>query len=367
MKILHINSYYLEGHFYKNLYERQKSKDLSIQVYVPTTFDSEDKDFKYGSYTTISKNHSNFDRKLFFPKHKKIYADIIKRYQIGEYDLIHAHSLFSNGYIAYMLYKNFKIPYIVAVRNTDVNIFFKRIFFLRRLGNKILLNATKVVFISNTYKEETIEKYILDNIKKAISDKSVVIPNGVGDFWLDNIAKSKDISKDKTLRLLYVGDVNENKNIETTIAACQLLIDDGYDIDYTIVGKIKSEKYHDLINQHKFINYIPYTPKEALLKIYKSNDIFVMPSENETFGLVYVEAMSQGLPLIYTKGQGFDSYFEDGQIGYAVQFDSANDIFKSIKAIRSNYQELSTNAVRLVNRFNWDKVSRLYNDLYKSI
>ena len=38
--------------------------------------------------------------------------------------------------------------------------------------------------------------------------------------------------------------------------------------------------------------------------IYRENDIYVMPSIIETFGLVYAEAMSQGLPVIYTRGQG---------------------------------------------------------------
>ena len=40
---------------------------------------------------------------------------------------------------------------------------------------------------------------------------------------------------------------------------------------------------------------------------------FCLPSHAETFGLVYVEAMSQGLPIIY-EGQGFDKQFQDGEV-----------------------------------------------------
>jgi len=43
-----------------------------------------------------------------------------------------------------------------------------------------------------------------------------------------------------------------------------------------------------------------------------------MPSITETFGLVYAEALSQGLPVLYTRGQGFDRQFEEGEVGYAV-------------------------------------------------
>ena len=56
-----------------------------------------------------------------------------------------------------------------------------------------------------------------------------------------------------------------------------------------------------------------------------------MPSFPETFGLVYVEAMSQGLPIIYTKGQGIDGYFEDGKVGYPVNTKDSNDIVKKLR------------------------------------
>lgn len=44
--------------------------------------------------------------------------------------------------------------------------------------------------------------------------------------------------------------------------------------------------------------------KTKIIDVYRDSDIFVMPSKFETFGLVYVEALTQGLHLIYTKGQG---------------------------------------------------------------
>ena len=49
-----------------------------------------------------------------------------------------------------------------------------------------------------------------------------------------------------------------------------------------------------------------------------------MPSRYETFGLVYGEAMSQGLPIIYSKGQGVDGYFKEGTVGYGVVSDRYN-------------------------------------------
>ena len=48
------------------------------------------------------------------------------------------------------------------------------------------------------------------------------------------------------------------------------------------------------------------------------NDLFIMPSLNETFGLVFIEALTQNLPIIYTIHEGVYGYFEDNKYGVAV-------------------------------------------------
>src|SRR5690606_22696545 len=95
--------------------------------------------------------------------------------------------------------------------------------------------------------------------------------------------------------------------------------------------------------KYNFITYHKPCSKEKLLELYRANDILVMPSKTETFGLVYAEAMSQGLPVIYSKGQGFDGQFKEGLIGYHVDcFDPVN-IASSILKIVNNYEEMSSN------------------------
>lgn len=239
MKILHINSYYSGSFFYKNLYDKQIEDKLDIDVYVPVPNDMGTSKLNLGEYTNISHNHGKYDRILFHLKHKKIYDDILKKYSIEDYNLIHAHSLFSNGFIAYRLYKKHQIPYIVAVRNTDINVFFKRMIHLRKLGIDILKNAKKIVFISKTYMDHLIEAYVPSRYKEAFLEKSVVIPNGIDQFWLENKFAKREKPNDKAINLLYVGVVDKNKNIEATIKACEILLDEGFDIKYTIIGKIK--------------------------------------------------------------------------------------------------------------------------------
>ena len=102
---------------------------------------------------------------------------------------------------------------------------------------------------------------------------------------------------------MQIGDIDKNKNIITTISAIEILLEKGCEIKLNVVGKIKDQKIFDKIKELEYVNYLGYVSKEELIKIYRKNDIFILPSIHETFGLVYAEAMSQGLPVIYTRGK----------------------------------------------------------------
>lgn len=367
MKVLHINSYYSCSSFYKNLYDKQIESGLDIDVYVSVPDSFNTTKLMLGEYTTISKNHGKYDRIIFQIKHKKIYDDIVKTYDISKYSLLHAHSLFSNGYIAYKLKKKYNVPYIVAVRDTDVNVFFKYMIYLRNLGIEILKEAEGVIFLSKTYRSFVIGKYIPNRLKKEIFSKSEIIPNGIDDFWLQNKGASKILNKQKKINLLTVGLISRRKNQLITTKAINLLQRKGYKIKYTVVGKIEDKKVYRQIKDLPYVQYIPHTSKEELLDIYRENDIFVMPSITETFGLVYAEAMSQGLPVIYTRGQGFDGQFEEGEVGYSVNAMFTEELADKIILIGNNYNEISKRCIRLVDKFNWSTISNEYLKIYVSI
>ena len=97
----------------------------------------------------------------------------------------------------------------------------------------------------------------------------------------------------------------------------------------------------------------------------ENSDIFVMPSKFETFGLVYVEALTQGLHLIYTRGQGFDGYFADGTIGYSVKYDDSEEIKNRIKDISSGkVEKISNYKDKILNDFDWENVAERYKKIY---
>ena len=92
-----------------------------------------------------------------------------------------------------------------------------------------------------------------------------------------------------------------------------------------------------------------------------------MPSTDETFGLVYPEAMSQGLPVIYSRGEGFDGQLPEGAAGYAVAAHSPMDVAEAIVRIAEEYPAISGRCPGLAAQFNWDSFIAQYNEIYRSI
>ena len=92
-----------------------------------------------------------------------------------------------------------------------------------------------------------------------------------------------------------------------------------------------------------------------------------MPSHTETFGLTYAEAMSQGLPVIYTRGQGFDKQFDDGVVGYSVSDTNVQELVQKIMECIKHYEKLSTNCVTNVTKFDWNYICNTYISIYEKM
>lgn len=368
MKVLHINSYYISSFFYSNLYDEHIRQGLDVVVYVPAPNRTEISSIQLGSYTQISLNHRKNDRAIFQLKHKKILNDILKCYRSKEFDtfdVIHAHSLFSNGYIAYKLKQIYGVPYIVAVRNTDVNVFFRYMLHLRKLGLRILEQASKVIFISPTYRDIVIDSYIPIKMRHDFLKKSIVVPNGIDSFWFQNKVENKERNNNNLIRIITVALICRNKNQIVVCRAIEELQKRGINVEYTVIGKVKNERLLHKITSYPFVNYISFMPKEELIKQYRVSDIFVMPSKTETFGLTYAEAMTQGLPVIYSKGQGFDCQFKEGEVGYHVKWDNPKEIADAIEKILLNYKQISINCNKLSDGFDWTTIASEYKKIYE--
>ena len=165
-----------------------------------------------------------------------------KEYDIAAFDCIHAYTLFTDGNCAMHLAEKHNIPFVVAVRNTDVNTFFKYMPHLRKRGIEIMRKAARVFFLSEAYKKQVFEKYIPCKYHEEIAKKTLVIPNGIDDFWFGSNADVSHTDRGDTIKLIYAGRIDENKNIPTTQRAVQILNDKGYSVRLTVVGRIIDQK-----------------------------------------------------------------------------------------------------------------------------
>ena len=375
MNILHLSPDYPHTKSYGELVRSFDKININQLVYIPI---KKKEDYNKNIVNDLvnanfvySKVFNNIDRLFYNRKINKILSDIENKIDFKKIDLVHAHSLFSMGGIALKLKKEKNIDYIVTVQNTDVNLFFKYMFHIKKIGINVMKEAKKIVFNSPAYKEFVINKYIPNQLKEYINQKSIIIPFGINPYWLQNKFNKPKLKIIKKINLIYIGEFTKNKNVHISIKVARRLKELGFEVKFVIVGgngeyeyKIRNlaKKNKDIIDIHERIE-----EREKLLNMYQKSDIFIMPSHYETFGLVYIEAMSQGLPIIYTKGEGIDGYFKDGTIGYSVNPQDINDIIEKIEMIIHNYNKISENCYNLVDDFSWEKIAKTYYSIYKSI
>lgn len=363
LDILHICADYPYNKLYDLLITRL-SKTNTNKVYVPSFIRQTDS--SYPVYY-LGRDFGKLDRLIFFRKQNIIIDDIEKRGLCSKSNIIHAHTLFTSGYVARRLSKKYNIPYVVAVRNADVNVFFHYMIHLRSMGINIMRDAAAVVFISPVYKQKVLETIVPSKYRNEIERKSYVIPNGINNYFLENEPlKVKSLHSNRDIRLIYVGEVNANKNVVTILKACEHLEAKGFNPILVVVGRISDKKLSS-IKDSKYVEYHTQSPKEDVINYYRNSDIFVMPSLNETFGLVYIEALSQGLPIVYSKGQGIDGYFKEGEVGYHVNSKDANEIALTLEKIINEYREISPRCVKRAKPFSWIRIAEVYNMLYHQI
>lgn len=380
MKVLHVNVSAICDKFYLGFFYLLKMRGYEQTVFVPFS----DKEYCAEEQTQIINSYESKDIKirlipiknkadrLFY--HKKIakYTNELEREcKISDYGLLHAHSLYSDGGVAYEIYKEFGIPYIVAVRSTDTGIFMRHFKWLRKYAKYILNNAAKVIFISPDLKRTTIELLYKGQEKDIFwNDNYEIVPNGVNDFWLENRYKSRTLRNKNQVRFLQVSRLNKGKNVDKSILAIKELRDKGIDAYLYVAGSGREEgNIRELIRKKHLENYVKLlgfvSDKNDLLNLYRKCDIFLMPAISETFGISYIEALTQGLPVIGVKGTGIGGYFENKKVGVFIDNPTPGEIVNGVDKIIESYKLLSENAISQIEQFNWKEIIDTYAGLYE--
>ena len=168
-------------------------------------------------------------------------------------------------------------------------------------------------------------------------DKIRLLPRGV-DLQLFHPAKRNGFLENRfqvqdDIKLLYVGRVSKEKNLEILVRVFRELIKDHPDIHLVVVGDgpYLAEMQQELAGTP--CTFTGYLQGEDLAAAYASCNLFVFPSTTDTFGNVVLEAQASGLPVIVTDAGGPQENVLSGQTGLVVRGDSEASLLAAIQSL----------------------------------
>lgn len=243
-------------------------------------------------------------------------------------DVIHAHSFYCAGVAATRLGKKYGIPVVVTEHSSAI------------ISKK--LDKQKIDLLKETVGE--CEKFICvgNGLKEAVIEYTrttkdiAVIPNMV-----DKIFNYKGEKGSETFYFVSIGNLIQSKRFDLTIQAFAKVFRNEHNVMLTIIGDGPlKEKLKNLAKEQGVENQVIFTGRldrnSVARKLQKSN-VFVLASDYETFGVVYIEAMACGVPVIGTRNGGADDIIND-ECGILVDTNDVLQLANAMKQIYSTYK-----------------------------
>ena len=229
----------------------------------------------------------------------------------------------------------------------------KSIYFINYQWESFLCRKARRVFsVSPSLKEETVQQYKMNR------HNITVITNGLDKRVFSKGTGQKKLNKD----LLYVGKISPRKNISDLIEILKLLTNSDPQFKLHIMGsgeKSYLNKIRSMIHEYKLdsnVFFHPYRTDVELNTLYEKCSIFVTTSLVEGFGLVVLEAMSKGLPVVVYENLGVRDIIINKTNGYLIKrFDYQSFVNKILYLYKNKniYNKMSDNAIKRVNDFRW--------------
>ncbi|MBD3157215.1 MAG: glycosyltransferase [Candidatus Lokiarchaeota archaeon] len=221
--------------------------------------------------------------------------------------------------------------------------------------SRALLECFDAFHVLNREDYETYKKWGLDKV--------FLIPNGVDVDWFSP-AKSE---KTNDFQVLSVGRLDQQKGIDVLIQAITLLnqeLDESLRPRFRICGTGPlAEKVDEFAQRTHNVSYLGFVGEKELLRRYRRADLFVMPSKRETFGLVAMEAMSCGVPVITSDIPGPRTFVER-DYGMMVPPSNPRALAKAIQRFYTLWKEKPDAYKKMgelarekcVKEYNWNRI-----------
>ena len=299
-------------------------------------------------------------------------VDVIKSNKI---DLLHVHYAIPHAYAAYMAKKmlfdiGIEIPIVTTLHGTDITLVGSHPFY-RPAVTFSINHSDRVTAVSKSLKEDTLNLF---DIKKKID----VIPNFIDTEAIatkDKPCKRTLLAKKEEKILTHISNFRPLKRIVDVI-----------DIFKGINSKIDSKlmMIGEGPEKRKAIRYVSDNKlKDKVLFLGNSNeidkilcysDLFLLPSEKESFGLSALEAMAHGVPIISSNAGGIPEVNLNGKTGFISNIGDTDSMINNAMSLLSNPQKhklFKKQAQLQAKKFDLESVvdsyERIYNDAVASI
>lgn len=291
--------------------------------------------------------------------------EMIKNSDIN-FDLIHAHFTYPSGYIAAKLKRKYGVPMVLTVHES-------RDWFLDELRSKdkkynfAWTSSDRIIRVN----QKDLVEFNKVNIDKS---KLLFIPNGFSASHFkpcNKIIARKELglALDKRI-LLNVANLEENKGHKYLIQSMKNISTLRDDIVLYIIGQGTQERsLRSLISKYALERNIILAggnkPTEEISLWMNACDVFVLPSLSESFGIVQIEAMACGKPIVATRNGGSEEIVISDEYGYLVDPKDLNGLTKAMfKALDADWD---ADYIReYAEQFTWDKIAErilvVYNE-----
>lgn len=306
-------------------------------------------------------------RRILFTRQWRFHLRALERCDLAVPDLVHAHCAYPDGRAAVEYGARHGKPVVVTVHGFDI----KRLPRLdprwRRLTVEALERADAVVAVSRDLRNDVLKLGVR-------AEKVRWIPNGV-DCRLFSSGASPRTPGEGGWRLLYVGRFVEQKGLRVLLETLALIRRRRSDVSLTLIGGHPatgtSEPFLEQVGALGLSDCVEFrdaVPPEEMPRHMAGSDLVVLPSFYDSFGIVLIEAMACGLPVVATRCGGPEEVVDD-RAGRLVETGDANDLAAGILAVIDRYSGYDRQAIRRVaaERYDYREVVGQIYELYEEV
>ncbi len=297
-------------------------------------------------------------------------------YQVGGFDLVHAHDWLV-GYAGRSLSRVLNVPLVSTIHATESgrnqglhNPMQKEIHDIER---NLVLESERIVCCSNYMRAE------IKSLFNASPSRIVVIPNGVSmsrsavkDFSLN--LETEGIN-DRDQVIFYIGRLVREKGVTTLIRAFLKISQEMPSAKLIIGGQgPQASELQELVEEldlNDRVWFTGYVSEELRDWIYRRANVAVFPSLYEPFGIVALEAMACGTPVIVSDVGGLAEIVSHGETGIKVAPADEEDLaFAILRILSDSYlaSRLRFQALRLIkDKYNWDNITDKTSQVYDTV